>query len=754
MLSASKRFLAHSLKFPRGGAFEPGGGRGEIPHQTPIERGNSMKTVSRRIAQIGFNAGKLAAAATLLVLAAQSALLAQSEKAAEIRIQADQVTGHVSPLFYGLMTEEINYSYDGGLYAELVRNRNFKEDPKDIVHWQLVQQGGATGSMSLDPGTPFNEAVPLSLKVVIDKAGGAGRVGIANDGFWGIPSKPNTIYKATFYAKAAPGFTGPITLAIVGDDDTSIRASAQVSGITQEWKKFEATLTTGNVPVTAENKFVLTAANPGTVWFGFVSLFPPTYKDRPNGFRPDIMQLLAGMKPAFLRFPGGNYLEGNTLETRFDWKKTIGDVAQRPGHFNDAWWYWSSDGMGLLEFLNWCEDLNMKPVLGVYAGYSLRGGARITLHSQLQPYIQEALDEIEYVTGDVNTTWGARRAKDGHPAPFKMQYVEVGNEDGGDNQPGSYETRFAQFYDAIKAKYPNLKVIATDTVTTRVADVIDEHYYRRSEEEMASHASEYDSRRVLPAGFGKAPREVFVGEWATRVGDPTPTWTAALGDAAWMVGMERNAHLVKMEGYAPLFTRVDPDGLQWLTDLIGYNTLSAYGSPSYYMQLMFATYHGDDVVSIAAKGVPSMEWQPPAGFGIGNVVRPGQKVQTAGSRGPRPQRVPVIPQTGPVQQPAPQQVPLMHFDATRDSKTGSIYVKVVNRASTAQAVHFALTGVSSVEPNGRTITLTGSGPDDTNSIKEPTKIVPVIANVSGLGTDFTRSFPPYSVSVLELKAAK
>jgi alpha-N-arabinofuranosidase len=713
-------------------------------------KGNSMKTVSRLCVPIRFNE-KFATAAMLLALAGQSALLAQSEKATEIKIQADQVTGHVSPTFYGLMTEEINYSYDGGLYAELVRNRNFKEDPKDIVHWQLVQEGGATGSMSLDPGTPFNEAVPLSLKLVIDKAAGAGRVGIANDGFWGIPSKPNTTYKATFYAKASPGFNGPITLSIVGNDGTSVRASAKVSGITQEWKKFEATLTTGDVPVSAENKFVLTASNPGTIWFGFVSLFPPTYKDRPNGFRPDIMQLLAGMKPAFLRFPGGNYLEGNTLETRFDWKKTIGDVAQRPGHFDDAWWYWSSDGMGLLEFLNWCEDLNMEPVLGVYAGYSLRGGARITLHSQLQPFIQDALDEIEYVTGDVNTTWGARRAKDGHPAPFKMQYVEVGNEDGGDNQPGSYETRFAQFFDAIKAKYPNLKVIATDTVTTRVADVIDEHYYRRSEEDMASHASEYDSRRVLPAGFGKAPHEVFVGEWATRVGDPTPTWTAALGDAAWMVGMERNAHLVKMEAYAPLFTRVDPDGLQWLTDLIGYNTLSAYGSPSYYMQSVFATYHGDDVLSITAKDVPNSEWLPPAGFGIGNVIRPGQKVQTAGSRGPRPQRIPIIPQTGPVQQPAPQPLPLMHFNATRDSKTGTIYVKVVNRASTAQAVHVALTGISSVEPNGRTITLSGSGPDDTNSITEPTKIVPVIVNVSGLGSDFTRSFPPYSVSVLELK---
>ncbi len=573
-----------------------------------------MMTASRRrFAPKRFHARRLAVAGLLLALAGRSALLAQQQKAAEIKIQADQVTGHVSPAFYGLMTEEINYSYDGGLYAELIRNRNFKEDPKEFVHWQLVEEGGGTGSISLDPSTPFNEAVPTSLKLVIGKAGGAGRVGIANDGFWGIPSRPNTIYKATFYAKAAAGFAGPITLSIVGNDGNSVRASAQVDGITQDWKKFEATLTTGDVPVTAENKFVLTAASPGTIWLGFVSLFPPTYKDRPNGFRPDIMQLLAGMKPAFLRFPGGNYLEGNTLETRFDWKKTIGDVAQRPGHFDDAWWYWSSDGMGLLEFLNWCEDLNMQPVLGVYAGYSLRGGARITLHSQLQPYIQDALEEIEYVTGDVNTTWGARRAKDGHPAPFNMQYVEVGNEDGGDNQPGSYETRFAQFYDAIKARYPNLKVIATDTVTTRVADVIDEHYYRRSEEEMASHASEYDSRRVLPMGFGKAPREVFVGEWATRVGDPTPNWGAALGDAAWMVGMERNAHLVKMEAYAPLLTRVDPDGLQWLTDLIGYNTLSAYGSPSYYMQGMFATYHGDDVLSIAASDVPASEWQPPAG---------------------------------------------------------------------------------------------------------------------------------------------
>ncbi len=237
-----------------------------------------MKTVLRRFVPGRSNAGRVGFAVMLFALAGRAALLAQPEKVTEVKIQADQVTGHVSPLFYGLMTEEINYSYDGGLYAELVRNRNFKEDPKDLVHWQLVQEGGATGSMALDTGTPFNEAVPLSLKLVIDSAAGAGRVGIANDGFWGIPSKPNTTYKATFYAKAAPGFSGPITLGIVGNDGTSDRASAEVSGLTQEWKKYEATLKTGDVPATAENKFVLSAANPGTIWFGFVSLFPQTYK--------------------------------------------------------------------------------------------------------------------------------------------------------------------------------------------------------------------------------------------------------------------------------------------------------------------------------------------------------------------------------------------------------------------------------------------------------------------------------------------
>jgi alpha-N-arabinofuranosidase len=670
----------------------------------------------------------------------------------EIQIKADQVASHVNSMLYGLMTEEINYSYDGGLYGELVRNRNFKEDAKDPVHWQVVQERGGAGSTSLDASQPFNEAIPASLKLTVTQASGNQRVGVANDGFWGIPVRPNSSYRASLYARGGSGFAGPLTVAIMSNDGATTQASAQIPRITQEWKKYEVTLTSGKAAPSAENRLVISAGSPGTVWFNMVSLFPPTWGDRPNGNRKDIMQLLADMKPAFLRFPGGNYLEGNTLATRFDWKKTIGDISQRPGHMNDSWRYWSSDGMGLLEFLEWCEDLHMQPVLGVYAGYSLRGGARFAPGAELEPYVKEAIEEIEYVTGDTSTTWGARRAKDGHAAPFPLEYVEVGNEDNADRQVGSYEGRFAQFFDAIKAKYPKLKVIATTAVTTRAADVIDEHYYRRSEEEMAFHANDYDTRR-------RTGQQVFVGEWATRVGDPTPNMSAALGDAAWMVGMERNSDLVIMASYAPLFVNVNKGGMQWVTDMIGYDTMSSYGSPSYYAQKMFSLYHGDDVVPISAQGVPSREWQPPVGRG--GFVPPPQTPGRAGTPqppAPAPQQGAAGPggrgnqPAGPQQPPMPQQVPLMFFDATRDSKTGTIYVKVVNRAATPQAVHIAVSGVASVEPSGQVITMSAGSPTDTNSITEPARIVPVVTKVDGLSANFSRIFPSYSINVLEMKA--
>jgi alpha-L-arabinofuranosidase len=647
-------------------------------------------------------------------------LPAQAPDAAVLRISADQVAAHVSPMLYGLMTEEINYSYDGGLYAELIRNRNFKEDAKQPVHWSLVQENGGSGSMSLDPGQPFNDAIPASLKLTIAQAAqaaGAQRVGVANDGFWGIPVKPNTRYRASFYAKASAGFKGQLTVAISGDKGAAVHATARVDRITGEWRRYEVALTTGKAAPSADNRLVISTGSPGTIWFGLVSLFPRTWHDRPNGNRQDIMQLLADMKPAFLRFPGGNYLEGYTLATRFDWKKTIGDISRRPGHLNDSWRYWSSDGMGLLEFLEWCEDLHMEPVLAVYAGFGLRGGVRIKPGADLQPYVDEALEEIEYVTGGPATTWGSRRASDGHPAPFPLQYVEIGNEDNFDREPGSYDGRFAQFFDAIKAKYPRLKVVATTGVTSRVPDVMDEHYYRRSEDEMASHAHDYDTR-------SRSGPKVFVGEWATRVGEPTPNMSAALGDAAWMTGMERNSDLVIMSCYAPLFVNVNEGGMQWRTDLIGYDALTSYGSPAYYAQRMFSLHHGDLVVPVSAQGIPTREWQPPAG-----------RAATPGVQPPKP---------------APQQVPTLFFDATRDSGTGTLYLKLVNRAGAPQALRVEIAGVT-VEPKGRMIAMSASSPDDTNSITEPRKIVPLTSDVEGLGANFTRTLPAYSITVLEMK---
>jgi alpha-L-arabinofuranosidase len=643
----------------------------------------------------------------------------QSDNPAVIHIDAAKASAHVSPKLYGLMTEEINFSYDGGLYAELIRNRSFKEDPKEPVHWQLVQIDGAksVGSIALDPNQPLNDAIATSLKLTVS----SGTVGVANEGFWGIPVRPNTRYRASFYAKAAPGFSGPLNVSITRKDGQTLIASAQVSRISGDWKKYEVALTSGkDSNISSENLLMISTAKPGTVWLSMVSLFPPTFDNRPNGNRPDIMQLLGDMHPAFLRLPGGNYLEGNTIATRFEWKKTIGDISQRPGHMDDAWRYWSSDGMGLLEFLEWCEDLHMEPLLAVYAGYSLRG-ERVPVGDALAPYVTDALDEIEYLTGDAKTTWGARRAKDGHPKPFPLSYVEIGNEDNFDRRDGgTYDGRFAQFFDAIKAKYPQLEVIATMPVKGRTPDLVDEHYYRSSEEDMASHAHDYDSR---PRGSGP---KVMVGEWATRVGRPTPNMSGALGDAAWMTGMERNSDLVVLSSYAPLFVNVNPGGMQWPTDLIGFNGMSSYGSPGYWAQQLFSTHHGDIILPSNEENVPLKDWQPPA---------------------PRARADGTVPPARPL-----QHVPTLFHSATRDSKTGVVYLKIVNRASTPQAVRVEIAGLASVESRGQTIALTAASPDDTNSIDEPAKISPKTATVDGLGASFTRSYPPYSITVLEMKS--
>ncbi|HEY3863780.1 MAG TPA: alpha-L-arabinofuranosidase C-terminal domain-containing protein [Verrucomicrobiae bacterium] len=646
-----------------------------------------------------------------LVCAGTNFLHAQPAPAPVLRIDAGKVTAMASPALFGLMTEEINYSYEGGLYGELIRNRSFKSSATEPKFWTAA--GGA--AITLDTGTPLNGALNLSLKVDASQASPAAPAGVANAGYWGIPARPRTKYRASFYARAAEGFHGPITAAILGPDGKTALAKAGISGLTTEWKKYEVTLKTKNAQPSKDNTFAITTTVPGTIWLQQVSLFPPTFHDRPNGNRPDIMELLGGLNPKFLRFPGGNYLEGNTIETRFNWKNAIGDPARRPGHRDDGWGYWSTDGLGLLEFLDWCEDLKMQPVLAIYAGYSMRQ-QHVEPGPDLQPYVQDGLDEIEYVTGDASTTWGARRAKDGHPAPFPLRYVEIGNEDFFDRSR-SYDGRFAQFYDAIKAKYPSLQIIATDRIHSRAPDLQDEHYYR-SQEQMESHAHDYDK-------YSRTNHtKIFCGEWATRVGSPTPNMAGALGDAAWMTGMERNSDLVVMSCYAPLFVNVSPGAMQWKTDLIGYDALNSYGSPAYYAQKMFSTHHGDEILDTSSENIPAFHWQPPA-----NRRRNGADSQP----------------------PPAEDVPALFFDATRDSHNGLIYLKIVNSRGEAQPVRIALSGVSKIAAKGKSTTLKAASPDDTNSINDPKKIIPVTETIEGLAADFTRTFPAYSITVLEIK---
>ncbi len=301
--------------------------------------------------------------------------------------------------------------------------------------------------------------------------------------------------------------------------------------------------------------------------------------------------MMAAMHPKFLHLPGGNYLEGDQIDERFDWKNTIGSLVDRPTHRSPRN-YQSSDGMGLLEFLEWTEDLNIQTVLAVYAGYSLKGD-HIRPGPTLTPFVSDALDEIEFTTGHASTKWGAVRAKLGHAAPFPVKYVEIGNE-GLVRSFRQLRRPLRPVLQGDQAKYPQLELIATAPLKRMKPDVLGDPYYQRADEFFAD-LRHYDS-------VDRNGPKIFVGEWATREGSPTTDMGAALGDAAWMTGMERNSDLIIMASYAPLFVNVNPGGMQWESDLIAYNALTIYGSPSYYAQAMFAEYLGTGVPTSSATG--------------------------------------------------------------------------------------------------------------------------------------------------------
>ena len=606
---------------------------------------------------------------------------------AVLTIHADQPVSAVSPTLYGLMTEEINYSYDGGLYAEMIRNRTFIDSWEGFVYWYLVEKGDAQAKMVPDHGTGPSDALKTSMRLEVSKADPANPAGVLNVGYWGMALRPNTVYKGSFYAKADSSSIGPVTVSLVQDQTGKAVATATATGVTTEWKRYEFSMKTGEIPVSASNHLAITVGHAGKLWLNLVSLFPPTYHDRPNGNRIDLMEKMAAMHPAFLRFPGGNYLEGNNINDRFQWKKMIGPLVDRPTH-PGTWSYHSDDGLGLLEFLGWCEDLHMQPLLAVYAGYSLNG-QHVKPGADLDQYVQDALDEIEYVTGGPDTKWGAERVKDGHPAPFKLNYVEIGNEDNFDHAPGSYDGRYAQFYKAIKAKYPALQLIATTPVKGITPDVIDDHFYVRATTNFQS-ADHYDKT-------DRNGPKIFVGEWATREGLPTPDFGAALGDAAWMTGLERNSDIVVMASYAPMLVNVNPGGMQWETNLIGYDAVKSYGSPAYYAQVLFAKYLGDHTLA--------------------------SKLEGAG--------------------------PKLFYSITKDTAKKRLYLKLVNASTTAQTVDIVLDGAK-LAPTAKLVSLSAKDTQATNSINEPANVVPVESTLSNVGSKIHHTLPGLSIQVIQL----
>ncbi len=539
--------------------------------------------------------------------------------------------GHaIPPTFNGFMTEEINHAYDGGLYAELIQNRTFQDPapgsdspapPSVPNHWSIV----GSGKLSITKSNPVNRALPVSLRLEL-----SGQTsGVANDGYWGIPIHPDTKYTASFYAKGGDGFAGPVTAAMVTDQGVTV-AEAKTEPVTGEWKKYTLTLTTGHdTPSTAEARFVLSGSGNGSIFFSLVSLFPPTYQNAANGLRPDLMKLMADMHPAFIRLPGGNYLEGGRFSDRFNWKKMIGPVDQRPGH-QGCWGYRSSDGFGLPEYLLWCKQLGAEPVLAVFAGYTLNGDHVDAGSPELAIYTQEALDEIEYVTGSATSKWGKLRVADGFPEPFPLHYVEIGNEDFFDKS-GSYDGRFTEIAKAIRKKYPHLKIIATDKVTSFKPDLYDDHMYAGAAQTMAQF-NRYDQQSAGSSNSdGRKPDGIktFVGEWATQGGKPTPNLRSALADAVFLMGLEKNSDEVVMQCYAPLFANANrenkakglPRGWQWDTNLLGYDALGSYGSPSYWIQALCAQHKGNVVLPTKLDVPPvvkPLDAAPSGSIGVGS----------------------------------------------------------------------------------------------------------------------------------------
>lgn len=576
---------------------------------------------------------------------------------AHITIDASKPGINVSPTLYGVFFEEINRAGDGGIYAEMIQNRSFEDETSPLA-WSLVQDGGAAATMSLDRTKPLNPNNRTSLKLQVTQPGQ--RAGVSNQGFKGLPQRPRNqpdkwrsrwdeavanstnglhvaagkVYDLSFYATAEKGMPLDVTLE---KQDGTLLAHGRTGDVNAKWEKF--TLALKATASDSNARLVISIDKPGTLWLDMVSLFPQdTWKGRPNGLRPDLMEKIAAMKPAFVRFPGGCFVEGDALYAAARWKQSIGDIATRPGH-PGIWGYRSTDGLGMFEYLQMCEDLGAAPLFVVNCGMSHTEQGRSNRNQPVPidpQYLQDALDAIEYANGPVTSKWGALRAQAGHPAPFNLRMIEIGNENGGP----AYHERYALFHDAIKAKYPEIKLIAcvwgSTKPTNRPLDIIDEHDYN-SPENFCNATTRYDK-------YDRQGPQVYLGEYAVTRGAGQGNLRAAVAEAAFMTGLERNSDVVKMSSYAPLL--LDPAWQTWGPDAIHFTNSQSFGTPSYYVQAMFGANRPDvnlpleiqqpETNTVPIQGMIGLgTWQTQAEFKDIKVTKDGATLFSSDSPGDR-----------------------------------------------------------------------------------------------------------------------
>ena len=652
--------------------------------------------------------GRLAALTSVILCSAAFS----AEANVRLLVRADRPGAPISPTMYGIFFEDINFGADGGLYAELVKNRPF-EFPEPMMGWTEVKRG-TRGSVMVPDQEPCFATNPHYVRIA---ARGTSR-GIVNEGFAEIGVRQGEKYK--FSASVRSPSTGTnLRVALVGDAGR-VLAQAKFTGLQPTWGKISATLRPTATELHARLQVLVEPD--GAVDLDMISLFPQkTWKNRPGGLRADLVQWLADLKPGFLRFPGGCIVEGRDLSTRYQWKTTIGKPEERKLIVNrwntefkhrPAPDYFQSFGLGFYEYFLLCEDIGAEPLPILNCGMACQfNTAELVPLDQLEPYIQDALDLIEFANGPATSTWGAKRAEMGHPQPFDLKLLGVGNEQWGPQ----YIERYERFAKVLKAKHPEIKLVSSagpspdderfeflwPKLRELKADIVDEHCY-------ANPSWFFDNTHRYDKYDRNGPK-VFMGEYAAQsVKTVSPenrnNWQCALSEAAYMTGLERNADVVVMSSYAPLFA--SEDRWQWRPNLIWSDNLTSYGTPNYYVQQLFSLHRGDVVLPVEITGQP----------------------------------------------PASSKQPGLYGTSSRDQKAGEIIIKVVNNAPEPKAVQVRIEGARQIARRGTMIVLAGKALTDENAIAEPKKVAPVTARMTGVGASFPHTFAPYSLTVLRLRA--